>query len=131
MWRVRAFMQVVLGTLDTQQALKDKLAQHMARCCPMILDEQRANARRLLARREVIVAAGAFNSPQLLMLSGVGPRAELEYWRTRMAKFNSITEQLKGRECKIVLGVENTVQFKAGDHQTPATSAVFNSREWV
>lgn len=34
--------------------------------------------REIRVRREVIVAAGTFNTPQLLMLSGVGPRAELE-----------------------------------------------------
>eukprot|EP00854_Cymbomonas_tetramitiformis_P002070 gene2070-2767_t len=35
----------------------------------------------------------------------LGPDTELEFWRGRMAKFNSITEQLKGDDCKLVLGV--------------------------
>jgi choline dehydrogenase len=34
--------------------------------------------RQVFARREIIISAGAFNSPQLLKLSGVGPRAELQ-----------------------------------------------------
>jgi choline dehydrogenase len=33
------------------------------------------------ASKEVIISGGAFNSPQLLMLSGIGPRAELEKFK--------------------------------------------------
>lgn len=38
---------------------------------------QNGQLRMLTARREVILSAGAFGSPQLLMLSGIGPRDEL------------------------------------------------------
>jgi choline dehydrogenase-like flavoprotein len=39
--------------------------------------EQLGQRRVVRARREVVLCAGAVNSPQLLMLSGVGPRDEL------------------------------------------------------
>ncbi|KAI0139326.1 GMC oxidoreductase [Xylariaceae sp. FL1272] len=42
-------------------------------------DARRVGVRkRVLASREVVVAGGAFNTPQLLMLSGIGPREELD-----------------------------------------------------
>ena len=37
-----------------------------------------AAVKRVLVRREVILAGGAFSTPQLLKLSGIGPREELE-----------------------------------------------------
>jgi choline dehydrogenase len=42
------------------------------------LDTRAGTAHAIRVSREVVLAAGAFNTPQLMMLSGVGPRAELE-----------------------------------------------------
>ena len=43
-----------------------------------VLYTQGGQARRASARAEVILSGGAYGSPQLLMLSGVGPAAELQ-----------------------------------------------------
>lgn len=37
--------------------------------------------RRVLARKEVILSAGAYNTPQLLKLSGIGPKDEIEQFK--------------------------------------------------
>ena len=42
-----------------------------------------------------------------------GPATELELWRARMAKFNSITEQLRGRECRAVVGTLAAAKSRA------------------
>lgn len=41
-------------------------------------NEAPGERRQVHASREVVLAGGAFNSPQLLLLSGIGPREELE-----------------------------------------------------
>jgi choline dehydrogenase len=70
---------------------------------------QLGQAQELRAEREVILCGGAYNSPQLLMLSGVGP-----------------AEHLAMREIEVMLD-QPAVGENLGDH--PATYAVWNTPE--
>ncbi len=67
----RANLRVETDALATRLLFKDTRADG-------VQYRQGGALRTVRAKREVILAGGAFNSPQLLQLSGVGPRALLE-----------------------------------------------------
>jgi len=69
--RDRANLEVETGALSTRILLEDGRATGIAYT-------QDGVERQALARREVILAGGAINSPQLLQLSGIGPGAPLK-----------------------------------------------------
>jgi choline dehydrogenase-like flavoprotein len=91
------FYQVTQKDGQRMSAAKAYLSQHLGR--PNLAVMTRARATRILfegrravgiefhragrlervrARREIIISAGTFQSPQLLLLSGIGPAAELQ-----------------------------------------------------
>jgi len=68
--RNRPNLQVITGAFATQITFEGKRATG-------VRYEQGGVARELRARREVLLAAGALQSPQLLIVSGVGPAEHL------------------------------------------------------
>lgn len=54
----------------------------------------RGKTRRVLVRKEVIISAGTINSPQLLMLSGIGPEKHLKEKKISLVKNLPVGENL-------------------------------------
>jgi choline dehydrogenase len=70
--------RVLLDDSNTAVGVEYLQGEHLYRADPRT-DQAGppSEPRQALASREVILACGTFNTPQLLMLSGIGPRAEL------------------------------------------------------
>ena len=86
-----------------------------------ISDPAQAPRGQAQATREVILAGGAFNSPQLLKLSGVGPRAELEALGIPVvADLHGVGENLQDRyEVAVVSNFARDFQLLAGASFAP------------
>lgn len=80
--------------------------------------------------REVILAGGAFNTPQLLMLSGIGPREVLERHGIEVrVPLEGVGRNLQDR---YEIGVVNRMNFAAWDAYRGATFSPGDAqfREW-
>jgi choline dehydrogenase len=87
--------------------------------------------RQVFAAREVILAGGAFNTPQLLMLSGIGPQAALEKHGIHVrVDLPGVGQNLQDRYEVAVVNEMNFPAWQALEGAT-FTSADGQYREWA
>ena len=83
--------------------------------------ESAGTVRTIAASREVILSGGVFNTPQLLMLSGIGPEDELA--RHGIPLRVSLPGVGKNLQDRYEIGVVNRMNFRAWDAYKGATFA--------
>lgn len=69
--------RVLLDDNNTAIGVEYQLGKHLYAADPRAAGQAPAGYEQVFAKREVILSGGAFNTPQLLMLSGIGPEEEL------------------------------------------------------
>lgn len=100
--RSRPNLGVLTGALATRLLLEGR------RCTGVEI--ARGGSREMIrARREVVLSAGVFGSPQLLLLSGIGPREELE--RHGIA----VAHELPGVGANLVDHVDLALVYRSSD----------------
>ena len=72
---------------------------------------------RVYADREVVLSAGALSTPQILMLSGIGPRAQLEKHGIReLSPLEGVGQNLQDHPATRLLYTTNVTDRDLGDH---------------
>ena len=111
--------------------------RHLYQADPQqVADPSSASLNQVLVSREVILAAGAFNSPQLLKLSGIGPRAELEaHGIPVIVDLPGVGENLQDRyEVGVVSELSKDIRLLRGaSFAPPGAGAVTDTcmKEWT
>lgn len=89
--RNRSNLSVSIRSLVTQILIQDKTA-HGVR---YVRDGRECAA---TARREVLLSAGAINTPQILMLSGIGPPQELQKHRIPLVQALPVGQHMQDHQ---------------------------------
>lgn len=71
-------VEIVTETLVRRVVVTDKDSLKVATAVELTGGHEDTGHRIIKARREVIISAGTYRSPQILMLSGLGPQEELK-----------------------------------------------------
>ncbi|KNC26974.1 hypothetical protein FF38_09255 [Lucilia cuprina] len=80
-----------------------------------VIFESQGRSYQVLARKEVIVSAGAINTPQLLMLSGIGPAKHLREMGIKPLQDLAVGYNLQDHFAPFVTFLTNTTSLHLGD----------------
>ena len=117
---MNALASKVLFEGDRATGVEYLQGERLYRACDRPSEQAGAMAR-VYASREVILSGGAFNSPQLLMLSGIGPPEELE--RQEIPVRVPLPGVGRNLQDRYEIGVVNQMKFKEWDAYQGATFA--------
>lgn len=85
--------------------------EYLYRASPLSLKNNKSTSGKISASKEVIISGGAYNTPQLLKLSGIGPKEELQKFNIPIVKdLPGVGKNLQDRY-EVGVNVQHTKDF--------------------